>query len=137
MSIAMLLQLRRYRAFTGDSSGPPQSYSGLSVVVFRIVRYDSRTLSAQEIPRHAAARVVEALADTRIVAVEGPRQAGKSTLCTKLASERGMRIVTLDDANTRRGAIDDPQGFTAALGGRAFIDEPHGVPRSGRPVCSE
>jgi uncharacterized protein len=67
--------------------------------------------------------VVEALADTRIVAVEGPRQAGKSTLCAKLASERGMRIVTLDDANTRRGAIDDPQGFTAALGERAFIDE--------------
>jgi predicted AAA+ superfamily ATPase len=85
-------------------------------------------LSAQEIPRHAAARVVEALTDTRIVAVEGPRQAGKSTLCTKLASERGMRIVTLDDANTRRGAIDDPQGFTAALGDRAFIDELQRVP---------
>jgi hypothetical protein len=85
-------------------------------------------LSAQEIPRHAAARVVEALADTRIVAVEGPRQAGKSTLCTKLASERGMRIVTLDDANTRRGAIDDPLGFTAALGDRAFIDELQRVP---------
>ena len=100
----------------------------MSVVVFRIVRYDSRTLSAQEIPRHAAARVVEALADTRIVAVEGPRQAGKLTLCTKLASERGMRIVTLDDANTRHGAIDDPQGFTAALGDRAFIDELQRVP---------
>ena len=50
------------------------------------------------------------------------------TLCTKLASERGMRIVTLDDANTRRGAIDDPQGFTAALGDRAFIDELQRVP---------
>lgn len=85
-------------------------------------------MSAQQIPRHAAARVVEALADTRIVAVEGPRQAGKSTLCTKLASERGMRIVTLDDTNTRRGAIDDPQGFTAALGDRAFIDELQRVP---------
>jgi uncharacterized protein len=76
-----------------------------------------------DIPRHALARVVEALADTRIVAVEGPRQAGKSTLCTKIASERGMQSVTLDDAATRRGAIDDPAGFTAALGGRAFIDE--------------
>jgi predicted AAA+ superfamily ATPase len=39
-----------------------------------------------------------------------------------------MRIVTLDDANTRRGAIDDPQGFTAALGERAFIDELQRVP---------
>lgn len=39
-----------------------------------------------------------------------------------------MRIVTLDDANTRRGAIDDPEGFTVALGERAFIDELQRVP---------
>jgi len=79
--------------------------------------------STQEIPRHAEAHVLEALEDTRIVAVEGPRQAGKSTLCTKLALAKDMRMATLDDANTRRGAIDDPAGFTAALGERAFIDE--------------
>jgi predicted AAA+ superfamily ATPase len=80
-------------------------------------------LARSEIPRHAWTRVNEALADTRIVAVEGPRQAGKSTLCAKIASERGMRIVTLDDPNTRRGAMDDPSGFIAALGERAFVDE--------------
>ena len=85
-------------------------------------------MAHQEILRHAEMRVKEALADTRIVAVEGPRQAGKSTLCTKIGSERGMRIVTLDDPNTRRGAIDDPSGFTAALGERAFIDELQRVP---------
>lgn len=34
-----------------------------------------------------------------------------------------MKVVTLDDPNTRRGAIDDPAGFTAGLGERAFIDE--------------
>lgn len=84
--------------------------------------------STQEIPRHAEAQVLEALGDTRIVAVEGPRQAGKSTLCTKIASAQDMRAATLDDANTRRGAIDDPQGFTAALGERAFIDELQRVP---------
>lgn len=76
-----------------------------------------------EIPRHAETRVREALADTRIVAVEGPRQAGKSTLCTKIATERDMRIVSLDDPNSRRGAIDDPAGFAATLGERAFLDE--------------
>ncbi len=85
-------------------------------------------MSGTDITRHAAARVVEALADTRIVAVEGPRQAGKSTLCTSIASERGMTILTLDDPNTRRGAIEDPAGFTAALGERAFIDELQRVP---------
>jgi predicted AAA+ superfamily ATPase len=68
-------------------------------------------------------RIKEAFADTRIVAVEGPRQAGKSTLCTKIASERGMRLVTLDDPSTRRGAIDDPSGFAADVGEGAFIDE--------------
>lgn len=83
----------------------------------------AQEVAQQAVPRHAAARVAEALADTRIVAVEGPRQAGKSTLCTKIATERNMPVVTLDDANTRRGALDDPQGFTAGLGGRAFIDE--------------
>jgi uncharacterized protein len=76
-----------------------------------------------EIPRHAAARVTEALADSRIVAVEGPRQAGKSTLCTAIASERGMRVLTLDDPTTRRNATEDPVGFVAGLGERAFIDE--------------
>jgi uncharacterized protein len=80
-------------------------------------------LSALEIPRHAAARVEEALQDTRIVAVEGPRQAGKSTLCTVIALEHGMKIVTLDDEGTRRAALEDPAGFTAGLGERAFIDE--------------
>lgn len=34
-----------------------------------------------------------------------------------------MRSVTLDDANTRRGALDDPVGFVAGLGEHAFIDE--------------
>ncbi len=75
------------------------------------------------IPRHAVVRVNEALSDTRIVTVEGPRQAGKSTLCAEIASSRGMRMVTLDDPNVRRAATDDPTGFIAGLGERAFIDE--------------
>jgi uncharacterized protein len=80
-------------------------------------------LSSQELPRHAASRIAEALADTRIVAVEGPRQAGKSTLCTRIAAQRAMPAVTLDEVNTRRSALDDPQGFVAGLGDAAFIDE--------------
>jgi len=80
-------------------------------------------LSGSEIRRHAEARVAEALTDTRIVAVEGPRQAGKSTLCTKIGAELGMRIVTLDDPSTLRVALDDPSGFVADLSGCAFVDE--------------
>lgn len=39
-----------------------------------------------------------------------------------------MQRVTLDDPNTRNAAIDDPTGFVAALGGRAFVDEPQRAP---------
>lgn len=78
---------------------------------------------AQIVPRHAAGRVAEALADTRIVTLEGPRQAGKSTLCASIAQSRGMRAVTLDDPTVRRGAVEDPAGFIAGLGDGAFIDE--------------
>jgi len=74
-------------------------------------------------PRHASARIVEALSDTRIVTVEGPRQAGKSTLCAAIAATHGLPDVTLDDAVARRAANEDPTGFLAGLGDRAFIDE--------------
>lgn len=75
------------------------------------------------IPRHAMARLLEALEDTRVVTVEGPRQAGKSTLCSSVATARGYRSVTLDDPAVAAAANDDPTGFVAGLGERAFIDE--------------
>lgn len=75
------------------------------------------------VPRHASSRLHEALADTRIVTVEGPRQAGKSTLCARVAEAHRIPSVSLDDPATLRAAQDDPSGFVAGLGDRAFIDE--------------
>src|SRR5690348_17335877 len=75
------------------------------------------------IPRHAQDRLNEALVDTRIVTVEGPRQAGKSTLCAGIAADYRMQAVTLDDPLALRTATDDPTGFVAGLSDRAFIDE--------------
>jgi predicted AAA+ superfamily ATPase len=75
------------------------------------------------IPRHAQDRLNEALVDTRIVTVEGPRQAGKSTLCAGIADDYRMQAVTLDDPLALRTATDDPTGFVAGLSDRAFIDE--------------
>lgn len=80
------------------------------------------------IPRHATARVLEALGDTRVVTVEGPRQAGKSTLCAGVAAQHGFRSVTLDDAAVAAAAREDPTGFVAGLGERVFIDEVQRVP---------
>ena len=46
--------------------------------------------------------------DTRIVTLVGPRQSGKTTLARKIATDRGMNFITLDDEQFRQFAIDDP-----------------------------
>ncbi len=79
------------------------------------------------IPRHAEARIRIALADTRIVALVGPRQSGKTTLVRKIAADRNMHFVTLDDEQFRQFANDDPGGFMRGLD-RAVIDEVQRAP---------
>jgi predicted AAA+ superfamily ATPase len=64
------------------------------------------------IRRRAESLVDEALADTRVVLVNGARQAGKSTL-TRLVAERrpGSTTRLLDDPATLKAARDDPTSF--------------------------
>ena len=69
--------------------------------------------------RHAEVSVREALSDTRIVALIGPRQSGKTTLARQIAAEAGMSFITLDDAQSRQFANADPNGFM------------HGIDRDG------
>lgn len=76
------------------------------------------------IARFAQPLIDEALDDTRVVAITGARQVGKSTLADVVASRRGFPSrVTLDDAATRQLALDDPTGFIAGLRLPAVIDE--------------
>lgn len=64
------------------------------------------------IPRQAESLVAEALDDTRVVLVNGARQAGKSTLTRLVAAKRpGSIIRLLDDPATLRAATDDPTEF--------------------------
>jgi predicted AAA+ superfamily ATPase len=72
-------------------------------------------------PRFAASRIRQALSDTRVVLVVGPRQAGKTTLVQSLADKQ-LRFETLDNATTRQAAAQDPTGFIRSLD-RAVIDE--------------
>ena len=65
--------------------------------------------------------VAEALEDTRVVLVTGPRQSGKTTLVQQFATP-ARTYVTLDDKPTLKAAQDDPTGFIRALGS-AVIDE--------------
>ena len=71
-------------------------------------------------------RVREALSDTRVVMVSGPRQAGKTTLARQLA-DSSRPFFTLDDSTVRVAALDDPVGFINGLN-RAAIDEVQRAP---------
>ncbi|MFC8798696.1 ATP-binding protein [Promicromonospora sp. NPDC057138] len=63
------------------------------------------------LPRRAHDLVQEAMADTRVVLVNGPRQSGKSTLVGQIATSRGMTLFTLDDPKVREAARADESGF--------------------------
>jgi uncharacterized protein len=64
------------------------------------------------VSRKAQQLVTEALADTRVVTINGARQAGKSTLA-RLATVGlpDVLVRLLDDPATLRAAQDDPTGF--------------------------
>lgn len=66
-------------------------------------------------------RVEEALADTPVVLIVGPRRAGKTTLVRKM-EEAGRTYITLDDQTTLDAAQSDPAGFIRGLE-QVIIDE--------------
>ena len=74
------------------------------------------------VARHAEGLIRTALGDTRIVALVGPRQSGKTTLARRIAERDGRPFVTLDDDQFRRFARDDPTGFMRSRQ-TAVIDE--------------
>lgn len=77
-------------------------------------------------PRFVKDRIEEALSDTRVVLISGPRQSGKTTLAMDIAGDKSP-FLTLDDANVLRSAVDDPIGFVRGLD-RAVIDEVQRAP---------
>jgi uncharacterized protein len=79
-------------------------------------------------PRYLAARLREALADTPVVLIHGPRQSGKTTLARAVGERRGYRYFSFDSEALRQTALQDPVGFVAALPGRAILDEVQRVP---------
>jgi predicted AAA+ superfamily ATPase len=81
--------------------------------------------------------VSEALADTPVVLVHGPRQAGKSTLARTAAEAiGGYRFLNLDDAAPRALATEDPTFFIESLNAPVLIDEVQRVPEIFLPIKS-
>jgi uncharacterized protein len=70
----------------------------------------------------------EALADTPVVVVAGPRQAGKSTLAEHVVADTEGTWLTLDDAAVLDTARQDPVGFISGRSGLVGIDEAQRVP---------
>ena len=86
------------------------------------------------VPRKARQFVAEALADTRVVTLNGARQAGKSTLA-RLAAQASPHALTrlLDDPATLRAARDDPASFVEHEG-LLVIDEVQLAPELFRSI---
>jgi hypothetical protein len=76
------------------------------------------------IPRHVTPTVREAIGDSRVVALIGPRQVGKTTLARALI-EDGWKAeyASLDDDQALRSALEDPGGFVHDFRGPVVIDE--------------
>ena len=77
-------------------------------------------------PRHLQPKLEEALSDTPVLCVLGPRQVGKSTLCQQLAAER--HYLTFDDHTILTAAQQDPTGFIQSLPEYVTLDEIQRVP---------
>ncbi len=72
--------------------------------------------------------MTEALADTPVVLLHGPRQCGKTTLARTVAEPAGYGYLTFDDDNLVAAAKADPVGFVADLPPRMVLDEIQRVP---------
>jgi len=79
-------------------------------------------------PRFAAPRLAEALADSPVVLVHGPRQCGKTTLARTVGDPLGCSYISFDDPIALATATADPAGFVADLSERVILDEVQKVP---------
>jgi len=79
-------------------------------------------------PRLLQSRLEEALDDTPVVLIHGPRQCGKTTLARKVGDLRGYTYLSFDDVNLVAAAKADPIGFVDRLADKVILDEIQHVP---------
>jgi uncharacterized protein len=88
-------------------------------------------VSGDLIPRLAEQRLDQLMRGFRVVVVNGPRQAGKTTLLQLFAGRHGGDVITLDDRTSLQFAVDDPGTLVAEAARPTMIDE---VQRAGDPL---
>ena len=82
--------------------------------------------------RIAKTRIEEALDDSPVVLVKGPRQSGKTTL-VRMFEREGRDYITLDDETVLSAASSDPVGFLRGLD-TVIIDEIQRAPELLRAI---
>jgi predicted AAA+ superfamily ATPase len=78
------------------------------------------------LPRGITSALDEAMKDTPVVCLLGPRQCGKSTLARSFDPAR--QYLSLDDANLLAAAIKDPGGFISQFPEKITLDEVQRAP---------
>lgn len=79
-------------------------------------------------PRFATPLLEQALAESPVVLIHGPRQCGKTTLAQTVGDALGYAYFSFDDAVTLAAATSDPIGFVGDLPERAILDEVQRAP---------
>ncbi|QKE40751.1 MAG: ATP-binding protein [Ferrovum myxofaciens] len=79
-------------------------------------------------PRFALHHLTDALKDTPVVLIHGPRQCGKTTLARVVGDEAGYSYISFDDDILRASVKADPVGFVADLPDKVVLDEVQRVP---------
>jgi predicted AAA+ superfamily ATPase len=87
--------------------------------------------------RSAAAIVQEALTDTPVVVINGPRQVGKTTLTQRIAYQGSHDFVSLDDEPSLEAARQDVRNFVSRPVDTFVIDEAQLEPRLFRAIKAE
>lgn len=80
--------------------------------------------------------ILEMLENFRIVAINGPRQSGKTTLQKRIAKNKNMNYYTFDEMDIFNTASSDPQGFITyiAKDNNVAIDEVQMIPEVIPPI---
>lgn len=81
---------------------------------------------ANYIKRAISEKILEARQFYPVIAITGPRQSGKTSLCRHLFDD--YKYINLEDLTTRAIAADDPTKFLDSQGDRLIIDEVQNVP---------
>jgi len=107
----------------------PFKWTTANLAIGRSLKLQSADMTATVYyPRFVETSLAEALSDTPVVLVHGPRQCGKTTLARMYGETRGYNYFSLDDDVAAAAARADPSGFIGDLPARAILDEVQRVP---------